>query len=160
MVLSPVGEIIRNFWLEIPKHFNNAILDEFIIMPNHVHGIIEINYNIGLTRRDEAMPRLYDGNSVAINTDEALPRLYDGKYPRMSKISPKLKSLPVIIGSFKSISSKIIRKKFSDINFSWQERYYDRIIRNENELNKIRQYIIDNPLKWALDRDNMENLYM
>jgi REP element-mobilizing transposase RayT len=152
MVLSGAGEVARDFWLEILKHFNNTILDEFIVMPNHVHGIIVIkSENHG---RDEAVPRLRLGK------DEAVPRLYAGEYPQMSKISPKPKSLSVMIGSFKSVTTKTIRKKFPQNNFAWQERFYDRVIRNEFELNNVQNYILNNPSKWNRDRNNLENLFM
>jgi len=170
MQLSEIGKITEKFWLETLDHFLFIKLDKFVIMPNHIHGIIEIdnnNYNDNHNndrrneadgnrrndcrndRRNEAVPRSYDCD-----------RLYTGKYPRMSKISPKAKSLSVIIGSFKSITTKIINSKFYKTGFAWQPRFHDRIIRNNDELNRIRQYIIDNPLKWELERNNFENLYM
>ena len=80
MGLNEIGCMVTKFWREIPNHFDNVILNEFVVMPNHVHGILEINNKKNnRNRRDEAMPRPYD---------------YDGEYPQMSKISPKPKSLP------------------------------------------------------------------
>jgi REP element-mobilizing transposase RayT len=70
------------------------------------------------------------------------------------------KSLPVMVRSFKSICTKTINQKFPDINFSWQSKYYDHIIRNEKSLNEIRKYICENPQKWDLDKNNVDNLYM
>jgi len=70
------------------------------------------------------------------------------------------KSISTIIGSFKSITTKIMNLKFYETGFTWQARFHDRIIRNDDELNRIRQYIMDNPEKWELDRNNPENLYM
>lgn len=133
MILNDIGKIACQFWLEIPKHFSNVILDEWIVMPNHLHGIIVICNEI----------------------DEI-----DGEYPQMSKISPKPGSLSVIIGSFKSICKKTINKKYPDINFAWQSRFYDRIIRDEQELYNIHNYIRNNPIKWDQDRNNPENLWM
>lgn len=141
MELSEIGKIAVKYWLEIPKHFSFIVLDEFVVMPNHVHGIITIDYGD-------------DGR------DEALPRLYMGKYPQMSKISPKSKSLPVIIGSFKSVVTKTINQKYPKNNFAWQERFYDHVIRNERELNNVKNYILNNPGKWHLDRNNSENLFI
>jgi len=162
VALSEMGMVANKFWLEIPQHFPNVILDEYIIMPNHVHGIIIIQ------RRDEASPRLEFGaagesglglknkiNSNFHGRDEAVPRLYEGDFPQMSKISPKPASLSVIIGSYKSICTKKINKNI----FSWQPRFHDRIIRNEEELNNIRNYIFNNPIKWALDRNNPKNIF-
>jgi len=81
-----------------------------------------------------------------------------GKYPQMSKISPKPQSLPVIIGSFKSATSYKCHKQ--NLDFAWQSRYYDRIIRDERALNAVRYYIQTNPDKWHRDRNNLENILM
>ena len=143
MQLSKIGQIAEKYWLEISNHFKNIKLHEYIIMPNHIHGIIQI---------------MRCGNEAMHCGNEAMPRSYDGKHIKMSKISPKLGSLSVIIGSFKSIVTKIINKKFLNNNFAWQPRFHDRIIRNDEELNKIRYYITINPDKWALDRSNPNKL--
>ncbi len=141
MTLSEIGKMAVKYWLEIPKHFNNVILDEFVVMPNHLHGVIVIDY----------------GND---GRDEAVPRFYAGEYPQMSKISPKPGSLPVIIGSFKSIVTKITNQKFPKNNFGWQTRFHDRVIRDEKELHNVRNYIYYNISKWYMDRNNSEGLFM
>ena len=69
----------------------------------------------------------------------------------------KIKPLPELIGAFKTTSSKLIHQRGLS-EFQWQRNYYDHIIRNEKELDKIRKYIVENPLKWELDRNNPENL--
>ena len=104
--------------------------------------------------------RKYENKDNDILKDEAVPRLYKGNYPKMSEISPKSKSLSVIIGSFKSICTKTFRQKYNSQNSIWQERFYDRIIRTPEELNRIRKYIIDNPIKWEYEKNNPENLFM
>jgi len=142
MKLSLIGKIARKYWLEIPNHFPNVQLDEFIIMPNHIHGIIVIDKNDQPQRRDEAMPRPYTTNTIST--------MYTGKYPQMFKISPKPNSLSSIIGSYKSICTKQIRRLY-DQNFKWQSRFYDHIIRDEIDLNRTREYIITNLAKWADD---------
>ena len=144
MLLNKLGKTAIKHWLEIPAHFNNTIIDEFIVMPNHIHGILVIqNDNVKCDKHGR---------------DEAVPRLYDGQYPQMSKISPKPKSLPVIIGSYKSIVSKTINKQVPNVNFQWQPRFYDHIIRTEESLHNIRDYIISNPAKWELDKNNPKNV--
>ncbi|MDO8240662.1 MAG: transposase [Candidatus Moranbacteria bacterium] len=145
MVLSGIGEIANQFWQEIPKHFPKVILDEYVIMPNHLHGIVEINN---------------DRLNVDARRDEAMPRLYTGQHLEMSEISPKPGSLSVILGSFKSIVSKTTRKQLNPVTFAWQPRFYDHIIRNDVSLNKIREYIQTNPAMWERDRNNVENLWM
>ena len=70
----------------------------------------------------------------------------------------KLGSISVIIRSYKSIVTKTINKQFPNINFQWQPKFYDHIIRNEESLFNIRNYIIDNSRKWAEDRNNPQNI--
>lgn len=153
IILSDIGKIAKEYWQEISKHFPFVNLDEFIIMPNHIHGIVEIIKN--------------DNTRNCNCRDEAMPRLYTGKYPQMSKISPKSGSLSVIIGSFKSIVVKTANKQFPRIGFAWQPRFYDHIIRDGKDarscvstLNRIREYIQTNPQMWERDRNNLGNLLM
>ncbi|MBU0649420.1 transposase [Patescibacteria group bacterium] len=141
MVFNDLGIIARKYWQEIPRHFAQVELDEYIIMPNHVHGIIKI-------RRDEALPRLYKG----------MP--YSGSHVQMSKISPKQGSLAVIIGSYKSAVAKYIHQLQDSKKFQWQSRYYDAIIWDERSLQNIYEYIKNNPINWQYDRNNPEGLYM
>ncbi|MCK4800223.1 transposase [Candidatus Parcubacteria bacterium] len=135
MVLNECGEIVKKCWYDLPNHYHNCRLDEFIIMPNHNHGIIIID------------------NSV-VGT---------GLKPVRTKPIPtgaKQYSLSEIIRGFKTFSSRKINEQNVNLIFRWQSRFYDHIIRNEKSLDKIREYIVNNPLKWELDRNNPENLYM
>ena len=128
MQLSKIGRIVEQCWYEIPRHFYNVILGEMVIMPNHMHGIIIIDNPRGVPCR-----------GVACNAP--------------TNISPKPKSLPTIIRSFKSAVSNICHKN-NFTYFQWQRNYYERIIRNENELYIKRRYIINNPIKWEFDKNN------
>lgn len=147
--LSRIRIVVDKYWREIPKHFPFVILDEYIVMPNHIHGIIIINHNYyNNPRRDVAMQRLYHRNKQR-------PKNY-----QMSMISPKPQSLSVIIRSYKSICTREINKYQNHLRFQWQSRFYDHIIRNEHALQQIQEYIIDNALNWQKDRNNVENLYI
>ena len=166
MELNDIGKLAERRWLEIAKHFDNVILDRHIIMPNHVHGILIIDNH---TRRDVDTPgRDVDtpGRDVACNVstdnDEinTTAKWYNGKYPQMSKISPKQKSLSAIIRSYKSAVTNKANQDFSEINFSWQTRFYDHIIKSEKAAEKIRKYIHDNPVRWEFDKNNSEDLWM
>ncbi|QQS38347.1 MAG: transposase [Ignavibacteriales bacterium] len=112
MVLNDAGKIVETLWNTIPDHYKNVELDEFVIMPNHIHGIIILG---------------------SVETGHA----------------PSL--LGNVVGSFKSAVSKYLRGKMN-LEFNWQPRFYDHIIRNENDLLRIRTYIKNNPLKWELDK--------
>ena len=118
----------------------NLIMVAFIVMPNHIHGIIYIGNN-EFNRRD-AMHRI----STPTTTVPRTPTQYQNKF------APQRKNLASIIRGLKSaitIKSREINK-----NFAWQPRFHDRIIRNENELNRIRNYIAKNPEMWGRDRNN------
>jgi REP element-mobilizing transposase RayT len=87
-------------------------------------------------------------NNVEKHSNASVPIEYKNKF------GPQINNLSAIMRGFKGAAKKNINKKYSTTNFQWQPKFHDHIIRNENELNKIRQYIINNPLKWQLDRNN------
>ena len=124
--LSEIGNIAYNNWIHIPCHFSNTIIDEFIIMPDHIHGIIIIDTSVETLHATS----LHD---PVINQLE------------MSEISPVSGSIPAIIRSYKSAVTKQARK--INPKFSWQTRYYDRVIRNRDEYLNVKKYIRENPLK-------------
>ena len=133
--LSIIGEIIFNNWHEIPNHFEDVILDEFVIMPNHLHGIIIVENN---------------NNFVKIPV-ETIHELSLPKHRRKMLI-------PTIIGKFKMQTAKSINtiRKTAGNPF-WQRGYYEHIIRNERKLHIHRNYIINNPKNWESDKNNPRN---
>lgn len=148
MVLNKYGKIINKYFLEIPKHYNNVELDEFIIMPNHIHGIIVIrnsNQSVG-----------NDLRVVPINNNQVG---HGG--PTLQNIRQQ-QLLFRIIKCFKTITTKIYidgvkNNQFPPFNKRiWQKSYYDHIIRNEYSLFRIRKYIKDNPKNWEDDRNNIK----
>ena len=121
MKLTEIGKIIENTWNEIPNQFDSVSLDEFIIMPNHVHGIVIIK------QRAQA---------------SGAPTL--GHVVRAFKSKCTNEYLNHIETNNLNTSGKI-----------WQRSYHDHIIRNEESLNKIRDYIRNNPLTWEEDKNNL-----
>ncbi|MCL5429360.1 MAG: transposase [Chloroflexi bacterium] len=135
--LSKVGEIVQEVWHNLSRHYENIELDEFIVMPNHVHGIIWILSNLPSTKSVGA------GLRPAQSSREGLR-------PSPTKITQL--NLPEIIRAFKSFSAREINKTInSPDKFSWQRSYHDHVIRNDDDLNQHRAYIQNNPLKWAKD---------
>lgn len=104
--LNRFGQIVERCWLEIPTHFPTVDLDAFVVMPNHIHGIL------WLSRAGHAPP------------------------------------LHRVVGSFKSAASRAAGQAL------WQRSFYDRVIRNDEELRALREYVEENPLRWALDLEN------
>lgn len=129
MGLSDTGCQTWKCWMAIPHFFPFVILDEFVVIPDHVHGIIFIN---NPNRRDAINCVSTAGNGGITQKNNPM-----GK-----------QKLGEIIRNFKGKLSFLIRKNI-DPHFAWQPRYHDRIIRDENELNRIRQYIKDNPKNWS-----------
>jgi len=143
---STIGEIAQQFWAEIPKHFNHTYIDAYVIMPNHVHGIIVID-------------RPHQVNSDRPPNVETLHCNVSTRRQFMSDISPQAGSLGAIVRSYKSAVSRWSHQNgFED--FAWQDRFYDRIIRADGSLSHIQQYIVNNPAKWELDRHKSANLWM
>ena len=129
MMFTEIGRIAFKCWQEIPEHFPFVRLDEYIIMPNHVHGIVVIDKSNDVTS------------------------LHQRKW-NPNKFGPQSNNLASIIRGF-----KISVKKWAttnDIYFEWQPRFYERIIRNEKELKNVRNYIRYNPSKWFQDEENTE----
>jgi REP element-mobilizing transposase RayT len=140
MVLNGIGEIVQDELLKTPRIRKNVNLDQWIIMPNHLHIIIEI-YNTDAYCRD------------------ALQCVSTGDMQYKNKFGPQINNLSSIIRGFKGIVTKRVHICGFDY-FAWQFRFYDHIIRNDESLNKIREYIINNPAMWERDRNNMENIFM
>jgi REP element-mobilizing transposase RayT len=136
LILNESGKIVAEQWLWLEKQYPYVDLDEWVVMPNHFHGIIAIDCNVEFPRTDR------DPLNVGTGRDMSLRRV---------------KTLSELIGAFKTTSSKLIHQK-CDPGFQWQRSFHDRIIRNEHSLNRIRQYVIDNPLNWEMDRNNLVNV--
>ena len=128
MELNELGEIVRACWDELPTHFPRVELDAFVVMPNHVHGIIVIMADdiVGATHASPLHPR-----------------------------GPAPHSLGAIVGSFKSaVTRRINILRGTPGARVWQRNYWEHIIRNERVLNAIRRYIVYNPDRWTWDRYN------
>jgi putative transposase len=128
MKLNDAGRIVEHCWLEIPHHFPHVALDAFVVMPNHVHGILWIVVDIR-------------------NTSPPQPTLQS---PAMQSPS---KTIGSIVRGFKIGVTKWFRQN-TDIYTVWQRNYYEHIIRNDKSLTRIREYIANNPQRWEFDREN------
>ncbi len=150
MCLNEIGSLAYQFWDEIPQHFPFIKLDAFIIMPDHMHGIL-IKNDLGIDQDPEYINQdpeqtLQCNVSTEPDTRPPIPT-HKPKDLLMAKISPKPGSISTIIRSYKSAVSKYARKINS--NFAWHTSYYDHIIRNERAYNNIHNYINNNPANWG-----------
>ena len=140
MQLSNIGVLVDVFWHEIKNHTKNIELHQFTVMPNHIHGILEILDN------DRDVARNVSARNVSTDTT------VNEKNRQMSEISPKSGSVSRIIGSYKSAVSKHAHRL--GYEFEWQERFYDHIIRNKNDYIRISNYIENNLANWDNDKFN------
>jgi putative transposase len=133
MILSETGLIARDSWIAIPSHFPNTVLDEFIIMPDHIHGIIIIK------------PTGAELSVATPNLGVATQSMSRGDTSGMKSgnLYWKSNSIGSIINQFKRICTIITKTKGLDL--AWQTRFHDHIIRNNTEHQRIRNYIINNP---------------
>ena len=143
MQLSEIGKIANQYWNGIPDHFLFVELGEFIVMPNHIHGIIVINKpNDG--RYDETP--VNETPPPTIPTNETIPT------KRTAAASEKWNpgTLGVIINQYKRICTINSRNIHAD--FGWQSRFHDHIIRNDESFQRISEYIQNNPVNWRNDK--------
>ena len=129
MILNETGEVAHKCWKGIPQHFPHVMIDEYIIMPNHVHGILVIKGGI-------------------VGAKNFSPSKIGA--PRGTS-----KTIGSVIRGFKIGVTKWARQNTS-VEHVWQRNYYEHVIRNEEELNLVRKYIINNPKCWEMDRENPE----
>lgn len=173
--LNEAGKMVQNVWRELPQFYPAVDIDVFQIMPNHLHGIIilvgvntlepnKINPTVGAPPRGCPSPR----NCLAsiggqaqgpAPTMGAAGRGYDNK-PRVGL------SLPDVIHRFKTMTTKKYVKGVKQSGWLvfpgklWQRNYYERVVRDSDELVGIQQYILDNPQRWEFDRENPQSLIL
>ncbi|MFB6319217.1 transposase [Saccharicrinis sp. FJH54] len=140
-ISSSEGNIVANIWHKIPEKFPFADIDEFIVMPNHIHGIIQIKCRSVATENvfvETPIHRVSDNGKRGGITGNTNPMLYQ--------------NLSRIIRWFKGSITFEIHKFNCD--FAWQSRFHDHIIRNESEYYRIRNYIKENVKNWKADEHN------
>ena len=151
MMLSPYGEIVQKWWKEIPVHFPNVETGAFVIMPNHVHGIICI-----LDDGRGAVSAPDDNGEITISRNDEMVGVIQVRG------TPPLRTptLGQIIAYFKYQSTKEMNKadNTGTVTKFWQRNYYEHIIRNEQDLQNKTDYIEANPLLWNEDDENPVNL--
>ena len=157
MILNDAGKIADECWLEIPKHFLDSVLHEHIVMPNHVHGIIELKHVVGTSHVMSLQP---DDAEITGRTSHVMsqPNNFDTSVRTRHVVSqqhnqfskPIPGSISVIIQQYKSSVTRFVNKN-NISNFRWQSRFYEHIIRNDQSYEQIADYIINNPKNWNKD---------
>ena len=164
MILSDIGKIAQQCWLEIPQHFPFVKLDAFVVMPNHIHGILIIDKPETHANPDHnSIPPVETQNFASLNPNMHAPsetQNIASLHPNMhapsmqynntqNKFGAQSQNLASIIRGFKIGVTKNARMIHP--NFKWQARYHDHIIRNEDSWQTISNYILNNPAQWEED---------
>jgi putative transposase len=150
VVLSDAGEVADACWRAIPAHFANVAVDAYVIMPNHVHGIIFITERPCPVGARYISPLPDDAVESGVSESSASARRF---------VAPERGSLGIIVGTFKAAVTRRYnwQEDTSGIPI-WQRNYYETIIRNERHLEAIREYIANNPFNWPHDEYHPDNL--
>jgi len=154
MMLSDYGKMVEEFWNEIPNHFLHVETDAFTVMPNHIHGIIVIAQTV--SPAGGAHEGAHEGG--AQHAAPVRPNVAPVR-PNVAPVRPNVApgSLGAIVRSFKSAVTKRINISRSTPSAPvWQRNYYEHVIRNESDLQRVRDYIVANPFRWAKDRNNTQ----
>jgi putative transposase len=162
MDLHDLGMIADECWQAIPNHFPFVELDHYVVMPNHVHGIVVIvddgrgGRGVQLNAPTGQLNASTEPNAPTesnVPTGQLNVRNQDNRF---SVISPQRKTLSVVMRTFKAAVTTRCRE-IDRADFAWQSSFYDHIIRNEREWNAIAKYIRENPANWDGDKDNPVN---
>ena len=146
--LNDAGRMVDKWWKELTIKFSWVKTDEYVVMPNHFHGVIvlenhEIVNNVG-------------ARFIAPKTRSIVgPDINIAEHPRKGVIN-YAPTLGQIIRYFKGKTSFVGRKELP--HFQWQRNYYEHVIRTEDELNRLREYIVNNPAQWSFDNENPDRL--
>ena len=140
MRLNEIGRMANQTWEQSPTHFPQVKLDAWVVMPNHIHGIIVIF---------KSPPA---GMNQTVHTQWAT---HASPLRNNRPTGPSKSSIGAIVGSFKSAVTKQVNAMRDTSGPSiWQRNYYEHIIRSEPSMDRIRQYIADNPANWSIDPEN------
>ena len=131
MMLSDAGKQAQICWLAIPKHFTNVVLHDFVVMPNHIHGIVEIS-------------------TLPVRVNHHLPH-HTRANDDLSQRHGTSRTIGSIVRGFKIGVTKWFIENYNTKNI-WQRNYYEHIIRNQNAYQNISNYIQNNPLNWKQDK--------
>jgi putative transposase len=135
MQLSDIGEHVSECWMNIPGHFPFFYLDESVVMPNHVHGIVLVENPYFVETR----------HALSLRQTSNGPPAHHFRFRNQGK-----NTISAMVGSFKSAVTKFCNE--NNLTFAWQSRFHDHIIRDKEEFYQIKNYIIYNVKNWKDDR--------
>jgi len=149
MILNEYGQIVQMAWNELPQHYGNIQLDEFVAMPNHMHGIVIIT-----DVNNDIVGAGFKPAPTAITATTATTPTYPMTATTYPTATPTKKhGLPEIVRALKTFSARKINElRNTSGEKIWQRNYYEHIIRNEQSYQRIANYIMNNPANWEKDK--------
>ena len=170
MVLNDAGRLVKKWWLELNHKFPTVQTDQFVVMPNHVHGIIALvgadlrvcpDDDQSNTGKHIGLPLQYKPGAQEMNQGIHANRgAHTNEGKRTNAGAHTGAPLPRVIQWFKTMTTNEYIRGVKQLGWPrfdghlWQRNYYEHIVRNEGGLSQIREYIVNNPLKWESDREN------
>lgn len=142
MRLSRAGSIADRCWRDLPEHFPHVELSSFVIMPNHVHGILIL--------RPTTIPRGIVSDAVASETGRGT--IY--RAPTEQFGTPRIGTIPTIVRTYKAAVTRALGRSPGKRQPVWQRNYYEHVIRDEADWDRLRRYIDANPMNWGMDEEN------
>lgn len=153
VVLSDIGRVAHEGWRDLPRHFENIELDAFIIMPNHMHGILVILDDGSSPVGAKHLPSGFGLTEILAANTSPLRQRHDRDATHHD--GTRAGSLSAIVQNYKAVTTRKINQiRGLTGRTVWQRNYHERIIRNQRELEARRDYISNNPMQWALDAEN------
>ena len=160
MILNDFGNIVADEWMKSAEIRDEIELDQFVVMPNHFHGIaIIVDISQQTRRGDRPVAPTWPIIPTSSAPQIAVASTSSKSQKTITPTGPAKKSIGALMAGFKSsVTKRINQIRNTPGEKLWQRNYYEHIIRNENELNRIRDYIIRNPSQWDSDRENPDGI--
>jgi putative transposase len=160
MVSNDAGQMVEMVWNELSLYYYGVVADNYVVMPNHFHGIVMLN--VGAAPRGRPVAEIPHTGGADQRPSRNFGHIQDKGHPQGG--APTM-SLFDVVHRFKSFATARYRYGVNHLNWPpfpgrlWQRNYYERVIRNEDELSTVREYIRFNPLKWMDDEENPVNVH-
>ena len=153
--LSEWGVMVNSVWSELPRHYAHVRLDAWVVMPNHVHGIVLLKPDDDMAGAGFKPAPTGAGVLPSRVSDGSRYRGADGSILKPAPTGLRRHGIPEVVRAFKTFSARRINAARGAVGTSfWQRNYYEHVIRDEESLDRIRQYVVDNPARWDEDPEN------
>ena len=153
--LSEFGRLAHSVWSELPRHYSHVRLDAWVVMPNHVHGIVMLEPSDDVVGAGLKPAPTIENELPSMVLDASRSRRVDRTVLKPAPTGRRQHGLPEVVRAFKTYSARRINAARGATGTPfWQRNYYEHVIRDEESLDRIREYIVYNPARWDEDPEN------